>query len=57
MEHRAALQKVSLVCIAFSSLCKKIYDFYINSFQVLRKYFNFLQHINEAHEIYYFKDI
>ena len=56
MEHRAALQKVSLVCIAFSSLCKKFYDFYINSFQVSCKYFNFLQYINEAYKIYYFKD-
>jgi hypothetical protein len=51
----SALQKVSLVCIAFSSLCKKIYDFYINSFQVLRKYFNFLQFVNEVYKIYFFK--
>ena len=56
MEHRAALQKVSLVCIAFSSLCKKFYDFYINSFQVSCKYFNFLQYIDKTYEIYYFKD-
>lgn len=50
-----AAEDTSSVYRFFLSL-QEIFDFYIKSFQVSCKYFNFLQYINEAYKIYYFKD-